>query len=66
MRTVRYPGEFANDFHITLDSEVLVTVRVNQVEGLERRRAVVVNRYLYDPNWSRQWDSSSCRWASQL
>ena len=33
-RTVDYPDELANGFHVMLDSEVLVKVRWEQVEGL--------------------------------
>ena len=33
-RTVDYPGEFANGFHVMLDTGELVTVRWEQVEGL--------------------------------
>ncbi len=32
-RTADYPDEFANGHHIMLDSEMLVTVRWEQVEG---------------------------------
>ena len=32
-RTVDYPEEFANGYHIMLDTEVLITVRADQVEG---------------------------------
>ena len=31
-RTVDYPDEFANGFHVMLDTEVLVTVRWEQVD----------------------------------
>ena len=31
-RTVDYPGEFADGYHVMLDSEELVTVRWDQVE----------------------------------
>ncbi len=33
-RTVDYPDEWANGFHVMLDSGVLVTVRWEQVERL--------------------------------
>ena len=33
-RTVDYPDEWANGYHVVLDSEELVTVRANQVDGL--------------------------------
>ena len=33
-RTVDYPEEFADGFHVMLDTEELVTVRWDQVEGL--------------------------------
>ena len=33
-RTVDYPDEFANGHHVLLESGVLVTVRYDQVEGL--------------------------------
>ena len=32
-RTVDYPDELANGFHVMLDTGVLVTVRWEQVEG---------------------------------
>ena len=34
-RTVDYPDELANGFHVMLDSEELVTVRWEQVEGIK-------------------------------
>ena len=37
-RTVDYPHELANGFHVVLDSEELVTVRWDQVEVLSRSR----------------------------
>jgi len=33
-RTVDYPDEFANGYHVMLDAEELVTVRWDQVDGL--------------------------------
>ena len=33
-RSVDFPDEWANGFHVMLDSEELVTVRWEQVEGL--------------------------------
>ena len=33
-RTVDYPDEFANGYHVMLDTEELVKVRWNQVEAL--------------------------------
>ena len=33
-KTVDYPGEWANGFHVMLDSEELVTVRWDQVEAM--------------------------------
>ncbi len=36
-RTVDYTDEWANGFPIMLDTEVLVTVRWEQVESLKRR-----------------------------
>ena len=35
-RTVDYPEKFANGYHVMLDSEVLVTVRWEQVVGLRQ------------------------------
>ena len=37
-RTVYYPGEWANGYHIMLDAEELVTVRWDQVLGLSRTK----------------------------
>jgi len=37
LRTVDYPDEWHNGFHIWLDSEELVTVRREQVTGAIRR-----------------------------
>jgi len=37
-RTVDYPGEWANGYHIMLDAEELVTVRWDQVLGLSRTK----------------------------
>ena len=34
-RTVDYPDELANGYHVMLDTEELVTVRCDQVLGLE-------------------------------
>ena len=34
-RTVDYPDELANGFHVMLDAGELVTVRWKQVEGLQ-------------------------------
>ena len=34
-----YPEEFVNDYHIMLESEVLVTVRCEQVEAIEVAKA---------------------------
>ncbi len=39
-RTVDFPDELANGYHIMLDIEVLVTVRCEQVEPLRLRRPV--------------------------
>ena len=33
-RTVGYPDEYNNEHHVMLDTEVLVTVRCEQVEAL--------------------------------
>ncbi len=33
-RTVDYPDEWANGFHVMLDTGVLVTVRCDQVESM--------------------------------
>ena len=33
-RTVNHPGEWANGFHVMLDSDEPVTVRWDQVEGV--------------------------------
>ena len=35
LRTVDYPDEFHNGHHVMLDNEVLVTVRWEQVEGIQ-------------------------------
>ena len=34
-RTVDYPDEWHNGFHVMLDTEKLVTVRWEQVEGIQ-------------------------------
>ena len=42
-RTVDYPDEWANGFHIWLDSEELVTVRLDQVDSISRCAANAMN-----------------------
>ena len=39
-RTVDYPDEWHNSHHVMLDSEVLVTVRWEQVEALRDNASV--------------------------
>lgn len=36
-KTVDYPGEWANGYHVMLDTEELATIRSDQVKSLQSR-----------------------------